>query len=349
VIRRAATALLAGLVLAACGGSGGGASPSGSPAKELRLGYFANVTHATPVVGVAKGVVAKDLGSTKLTTQVFNAGPAAMEALFAGSIDAAYVGPNPAVNAYIKSRGEALRLIAGATSGGAELVVKPSIASPSQLKGTKLATPQLGNTQDVALRYWLSKHGMRTDSTGGGDVSVQPSDNATIVTAFKAGQIDGAWVPEPYASRLVLEGGGKVLLDERDLWPRGQFVTTTLAVSATFLQQHPQTVEALLRGQVDANDWIAAHPADAAATVNAQLGKLSGKPLPGPVMDRAWSEIAVTNDPLAATLRTSADHAVAVGLLKKPDLKGIYEVAPLNRVLAERKRAPVDASGLGRA
>jgi NitT/TauT family transport system substrate-binding protein len=340
----AVTAAL-GLLLVACG-STSSSSSNGAPAKELRLGFFANMTHATPLVGVAKGFYTKQLGSTKLSTQVFNAGPAAMEALFAGSIDATYVGPNPAINAYVKSKGQALRLIAGATSGGAELVVKPSITSPAQLKGAKLATPQLGNTQDVALRYWLSQHGLKSDTTGGGDVSIQPSDNSTIVTGFGQGQIDGAWVPEPYASRLV-QAGGKVLVDERSLWPKEQFVTTTLAVSTTFLRAHPQTVQALLRGQLDANAWIAANPDEAKATVNAQLATLTGKPLPTPVIDRAWSEIAITNDPLASTLQASADHAVKVGLLQKPQLHGIYDLAPLNQVLAEKKLPTVTDGGLG--
>lgn len=337
--------VVAALLLAACGASGSG-SGAGTPAKALRLGFFANLTHATALVGVANGTFAKDLGSTKLSTQVFNAGPAAMEALFAGSIDATYVGPNPAINAYVKSHGQAIRLVAGATSGGAELVVRPGIASPAQLRGTKLATPQLGNTQDVALRYWLSQHGMRTDTTGGGDVSVQPSDNATIVTAFQAGRIDGAWVPEPYASRLV-QAGGRVLVDERSLWPHGQFVTTTLAVSTAFLKEHPQTVAALLRGQVDTNAWIEANPGGAKAAVNAELGRLAGKPLPDAVLDRAWSEMRITNDPLALSLRASADHAVKMGLLQLPNLHGIYDLAPLNQVLKAKRLPAVSDGGLG--
>jgi NitT/TauT family transport system substrate-binding protein len=333
------------VLAAACGGSGGSGSTGGAPS-QLRLGVFANVTHASGLVGINQGLLAKELGSTKLSTAKFNAGPSAMEALLAGSIDATYVGPSPAVNAYVKSHGEALRLVAGATSGGAELVVKPSITAPDQLRGKKVATPELGNTQDVALRYWLAQIGLKTNTTGGGDVSIQPTDNASIVTAFRAGQLDGAWVPEPYASQLVLQGGGKVLVDEKSLWPQGTFVTTTLAVSKTFLDDHPDTVRALLRGQVATNAWIAAHPAEAKAAVNAQLAKLAGKPLPANVLDRAWGEIQVTNDPLAGSLKTGTDHAVQVGLLKQPNLKGIYDLRPLNDVLRSQNQPQVQDAGL---
>lgn len=341
-----AAALGALLLAAACGGTAGGSSSNGGAPSQLRLGVFANVTHASGLVGINQGFLQKDLGSTKLSTAKFNAGPSAMEALLGGSIDATYVGPSPAVNAYVKSHGEALRLVSGATSGGAELVVKPSITAPDQLRGKKLATPELGNTQDVALRYWLTQIGLKTNTTGGGDVSIQPTDNSSIVTAFRAGQLDGAWVPEPYASQLVLTGGGKVLVDEKDLWPQGTFVTTTLAVSKQFLDQHPDTVRALLRGQVDTNAWIASHPTEARAAVNAQLGRMAGKPLPQNVLDRAWGEIQVTNDPLASSLKTSTDHAVQVGLLKQPDLKGIYDLKPLNDVLKSKGQPPVGDAGL---
>jgi NitT/TauT family transport system substrate-binding protein len=323
------------------GGSGGAAS-------ELRLGFFANVTHATPLVGVEKGFYTKELGSTKLKTQVFNAGPAAVEAIFAGSLDAAYLGPNPAINAFSKSKGEAIRIIAGATSGGASLVVKPDIASAAQLRGKKIATPQLGGTQDVALRAWLGSQGLKTETSGKGDVNIlADTQNAQTLSLFQAGKIDGGWLPEPWASRLVLEAGGKVLQDERKLWPGGKFVTTHLVVSAKFLRKYPDTVAALLRGQVAANDWVSKNPADAKAAVNAQLGKLAGKPLKPDVIDRAWSNIEVTNDPVAGSLATSAQHAEQVGLLKQTDLKGIYDLGPLNEILRKANQPAVSDAGLG--
>jgi NitT/TauT family transport system substrate-binding protein len=345
-----ATLTLLSVVSSACGSSSASDSSSAKdkgPASTLRLGFFANITHATALVGVDKGLYAKELGSTQLKTQVFNAGPAAVEAIFAGAVDATYVGPNPAINAFSKSHGEAVRIIAGATSGGAQLVVKPSIASAAQLKGKKLATPQRGNTQDVALRAWLASQGLKTDLQGGGDVSVNPADNATTLQAFKTGQIDGAWVPEPWASRLVLEGGGKVLVDEASLWPQGKFVTTQLLVTTKFLKEHPETVAALLRAQVAINDWIAKNPADAKAAANDELQKLSGKALKPAVLDRAWSKIQITNDPVAPSLAASAEHATAAGLLKKTDLHGIYDLGPLNQALGKAGKPAVSDGGLG--
>ncbi len=228
-------------------------------APELRLGYFANVTHAPAIVGVDEGFFADELGDTKLTTQIFNAGPAAVEALFAGALDATYIGPNPAINAFVQSDGEAVRIIAGATSGGAQLVVREGIDGPEDLEGKNIATPQLGNTQDVALRAWLTDKGLENDVAGGGDVTITPTANADTLQLFQAGELDGAWVPEPWASRLVLEAGAEVLVDEKDLWPEGEFVTTHLIVRTEFLEQYPGTVEALLRGHVESVEWIKAN------------------------------------------------------------------------------------------
>jgi NitT/TauT family transport system substrate-binding protein len=347
--QRAVAALVgavAGLGLTACGSSAAD-SPAG-PAAQLRLGYFPNLTHATPVVGVAKGYLATALGSTELSVQTFNAGPAEMEALVSGDLDAAYVGPSPAVNAFARSHGQALRIVAGAASGGASLVVRPGIGTAADLKGRHIASPQLGNTQDVALRTWLKSHGLTPSSaTGPGDVSVEPTENATALQLFTAGKLDGAWVPEPWASRLVLDGGGKVLVDERTLWPAGAFATTLLVVRTAYLNQHPQTVRALIDGQLAANDWIAKNPAAAKATLNAELKRLTAKALTPAVLDRAFGELTVTNDPLAATLRTSAQHAVDAGLLKQVDLTGIVDLRQLNAALAARNLPAVSDAGLG--
>src|SRR5215212_11604144 len=190
--------------LAACGGDSSADSGSGGTADELRLGYFANVTHAPAVIGVQEGLFADELGDTKLTTQVFNAGPDVVEALFAGALDAAYIGPSPTLNAYGQSDGDAIRIIAGAASGGAQLVVRDGIDSAQDLEGTTLASPQLGNTQDVALRTWLTGQGLDNNVDGGGDVTIAPTANSDVLNLFQSGDLDGAWVPEPYASRLVL-------------------------------------------------------------------------------------------------------------------------------------------------
>ena len=346
----AATAVVL-LGVAACGSSdpspsGGGSSTT---AGTLRLGYFPNVTHAVPLVGVAKGLYAKRLGATALETQTFNAGPAEVEALLSGNLDAGYIGPNPAINAFAKTNGAAVRIIAGATSGGAALIVQPGIGSVADLKGKRLATPQLGNTQDVALRAWLKSNGLTPSSQSEqGDVQVEPSENATTLQLFQDKKIDGAWVPEPWASRLVLDGGGKVLLDEKTLWPGGRFVTTHLIVRTEFLEKYPATVKALLEGQLDAVALIGKNPAEARTTVNAEIEKITTKALKGPVLDRAWSNIEITNDPVASSLKKSADDAVAAGLLKEVDLKGIYDLRLLREVLAARGGGAVDDAGLAK-
>jgi NitT/TauT family transport system substrate-binding protein len=315
----------------------------------LHLGYFANVTHAAAIIGVNRGLIAKELGATKLETQIFDAGPAAVEALFGGSLDAAYIGPNPAINAFARSDGKAIRIIAGATSGGAQFVVRQGIDSARDLRGATLASPELGNTQDVALRAWLSKQGLRNSVRGGGDVTITPTKNADTLQLIKSGKLDGAWVPEPWASRLVLEAGAKVLVNERDLWPGGQFVTTNLIVRTEFLERHPQTVEALLRGHVDAVQWATQNPAEAKTVVNDGINALTGKPLTPEVVDRAWQNLTMTEDPIAASLQRSAENAVAAGVAtNQVDLHGIYELSILNRILTQRSLPSVSAGGLGK-
>jgi NitT/TauT family transport system substrate-binding protein len=317
---------------------------------KIRLGYFANITHAIPVYGVQKGIFAKHLGSTKLETQIFNAGPAAIEALFGGSLDATYVGPNPAINAFAKSKGEAVRIIAGATTGGASLVVQRDggINTAADLKGKTIATPQKGGTQDVALRAYLQENGIKVG--GGKDaVNVLNTENATTLEQFKAKQIAGGWLPEPWASRLVLEGGGKVLVDEKTRWPEGKFVTTHLLVSTNFLTKHPDVVKRLLEAHVESAALINKDPADAKTTINAALKTLTGKQLKPDVLDRAFAQITVTSDPAAASLAKSKDNAVKAKLLEDVDLKGIYDLTLLNEVLKAAGAPAVDDAGLGKA
>jgi NitT/TauT family transport system substrate-binding protein len=342
------------LVLAACGGSSAAAGSAGSPssgsatAPELRLGYFANLTHAAALIGVQQGDFTQQLGSTKLATQVFNAGPDEVEALFAGALDAAYIGPSPTINAYGQSSGDAIRIIAGAASGGAELVVRDGIDKPGDLKGTKLATPQLGNTQDVALRTWLTSQGLKNSVTGGGDVTVAPTANSDVLNLFQGGKLDGAWVPEPYASRLVIQGKGHVLVDEKDLWPAGRFVTTHLVVRTEFLDEYPGTVAALLRGHVAAVRYAEKDPAGAKELVNAGLVAAGSKALDKATINRAWTEMTVTYDPIASTLKKSAANGVTAGtVVKAVDLKGIYDLVPLNHILSALTLSPVSAGGLG--
>lgn len=326
--------LAAGLVgvigIAACGG-GGGASDT------LRLGYFANITHAPAIIGVDRGFFEDALGpDVKLELVTFNSGTEAIEALFAGSIDASFIGPNPAISGYQKSDGEALRIVAGTTSGGASLVVREGINSVEDLAGTTLATPSLGNTQDVALRKWLADEGFETDTSAGGDVSIRPQENADTLTTFIDGQIDGAWVPEPWATRLVLEGGGKVLLDEAELWPGGDFVTTHLIVGKEYLKSNKEIVSNLISGLVDSLDWIAANEDEAKSEVNAGIKAITSKELKQETIDGAWDKLRFTFDPIASSLIVSKDNAVSVGLLEEVDLSDIYDLSLLNAILKDR-------------
>ena len=326
-----------------------GSAAAGTAAGTLRLGYFANVTHAAAVLGVADGTFAKSLGSTKLETQVFNAGPAAIEALNADAIDAAFLGPSPAINSYVKSKGESLRIVAGATANGASLVVKPDITSVAQLKGKSIATPQLGGTQDVALREYLFKAGLKVQTNGGSDVDVVNQDNSQTLDLFKSGQVDGAWLPEPWASRLVLDAGAKTLVDEASLWPGKQFPTTILIVGKKFLDEHPDTVRALVSGELSAINEINADPTKSSAAVNDAIGKLTGKKLSDAVIASSFKNIKVTDDPLVSTYNTSSQHAVDGGLLKSvPDISGIVDLRILNGLLKVAGKPPVAASGLGK-
>jgi len=310
----------------------------------LHLGYFPNLTHATALVGVHEGIFAKALGTgVKLSTATFNAGPAEVQALFAGALDAAYLGPNSAISGFTQSGGAAIVVVSGATSGGAALVVKSSITSAAQLKGAKLATPQLGNTQDVALRSWLKAQGFKTDTLGGGDVSILPQANSTAVTAFQTGAIDGGWLPEPYATQLV-QAGGHVLVDERTLWPGGKFATTLLVVRKAFLKAHPDVVKALIEGQVQANDFVNSHPQQAQADAAAEIATISGKAPSSKVVTAAWPDLTFTDDPVAASIQTAADHAVAVGIGKKVTLTGLVDVTILNQVLSATGEPTVASS-----
>ncbi|MET1086111.1 MAG: ABC transporter substrate-binding protein [Arthrobacter sp.] len=327
------------------------AAPAGNPAAELKLGYFGNVTHAPALVGVSQGYIAKELGDTKLTTQIFNAGPAAIEALNAGAIDATYIGPNPAINSFVKSGGESVNIIAGAAAGGAQLVVRPEITSAADLKGKTLASPQLGGTQDVALRAWLATQGYKTNVDGSGDVAINPTENAQTLKLFQDGKLDGAWLPEPWASRLVLTAGAKVLVDEKDLWDgslsgkAGEFPTTILIVSKTFAAEHPDTVKALLKGHVKSVEWLNSASADEKATViNAALKEAAGAELKADVIERSLKNIVFTVDPLAGTYPKLLKDGVEAGTTKQADINGIFDLTALNEVTGEK----TSAAGLGK-
>ena len=321
-------------------------------APKVRIGFFANLTHAPALVAQQLRLFEQNLNreGTQVEYVLFNAGPAVIEAMKGGAIDVAYIGPNPSITGYNSTNGTLLKVVSGATSGGAYLVVKPGINTVADLRGKKIATPQLGNTQDVALRSWLKTQGLQTTVADGGDVTVIPTENAQSLTLFKRGDIDGARVPEPWASRLVLEAGAKVLLDEKTLWPpSGQYVTTNIIASQPFLNQYPGTVRSVLQANNTAIRYIAANVLKSKDIVQEQITKWTGKPLPDAVINRSWGNVRFTWDPLPLTLKQGADDAVSIGLLSlgSKGLSGIYDLRLLNSVLAASKARTVTAGGLG--
>ncbi|MDP2289956.1 MAG: ABC transporter substrate-binding protein, partial [Actinomycetota bacterium] len=348
----AALVVVGTLVLGACGDDAdpgtSGSEPTGQSVADggaaalegtVRLGYFPNVTHAPALVGMAQGTFTEALGDgVDLKSFTFNAGTEAVEAMLSESLDITLIGPSPAINAFSRSNGEAIRIVAGSTSGGAYLVVKPEITSVEQLAGTTLATPSLGNTQDVALRAWLQESGLEATPEGGGDVSILPQSNSTTLESFISGAIDGAWVPEPWATRLIEEGGGTVLVDERDLWPDtgGEYVTTHVIVRTEFLGDHPDLAKAVLVGLADAVDLINADSAAAQADVVAQITEITGSAPSADVIAAGFANLTFTLDPIAASLQKSADDAVSVGLLEAVELDGIYDLTLLDEILTER-------------
>jgi NitT/TauT family transport system substrate-binding protein len=353
-INRTTTALtvlgLTAMMLAGCASASadqGSGDAKGDDLSEVRLGYFANVTHAPALVGLSEGLFQDALGDVDLKTEVFNAGPAAIEALSAGAIDATYIGPNPAINTFIQSGGESANIIASATSGGAALVVNDSIQDASDLKGKNIATPQLGNTQDVALRSWLADEGFETSTSGGGDVTITPTENAQTLTLFQDGQLDGAWLPEPWVSRLVVEAGAHVLVNEADLWPDGNFPTTVLLVRKDFAKEHPEVVEELLEGHIASVAWLDEHADEAPAVINDALEEATGKKLSDEVLARALENVTFTVDPHADAFETLVKNGLAAGTQKEGSIDGLFDLAPLNKLLTDAGEDTVSAAGLG--
>jgi NitT/TauT family transport system substrate-binding protein len=336
-----AAAIGAALLLAGCSsaasssGSAGTSNAGGSAPVTVRLGLLSNITHAPALIALKEGFFTKALGSAgTLKATAFSAGTEETTAILAGQLDAAYVGPNPAITAWQKAGN--IQVISGAATGGASIVVKKGITSAAQLKGKSLATPSLGNTQDVALRYWLKQHGLSTTETGGGDAFIKPTKpNSAAVLQFKSGQIAGASEPAPYDIQMVSDGG-TVLLNEPG-------VTTLLMVTKSFLSAHPDIVSDLLKAQVQANAFIKSGPAKAQADANAELASYTGKPLAADLVAASFKEITFTDDPNAASLKSDASQAVSLGLLDPVNLDGIFNLGPLNKVLAAAGESQVSS------
>ncbi|MGB9002398.1 MAG: ABC transporter substrate-binding protein [Nitrosotalea sp.] len=322
-----------------------GHSAYASDLSTIRVGYFPNLTHAPAVIGIENGDFQKILGNVTVEPYVFNAGPSEIEALFANQIDVAYVGPGPTINGYVKSDGD-LRVISGVASGGASFVVRndSGIESVQDFVGKKFSSPQLGNTQDIALRTYLINNGYQTTDNGG-SVTVQPASNSDIVTLMLKKSIDGAWVPEPWVTVLLHQANGRIFVDERDLWPEGKFVVTDIVVRAEFLNEHPAVIKKLLEANVDEINWINNNPDQARQEFNTALNQLTGKTIPDDQLKEAFSRLALTYDPIASSLYQEANNTYKVGFLDSlPDLSGIFDLTLLNQVLTEKGLAQVSSN-----
>jgi len=339
-MRRVTAAVMVGaalLLAAGCSSSSSSSSSAGTTSNNngstdpapvtVRLGFLENITHASALIGLKQGYFSSALGSAgTLKATAFSTGTEETTAILAGQLDAAYVGPNPAINAWQKSNGTAIKIVSGAATGGASVVVTKGITSAAQLKGKTLATPSLGNTQDVALRYWLKQNGIATTATGGGDASIKPTTpNSAAVLEFKSGQIAGGSEPAPYDIEMVADGG-TVLYTEPG-------VTTVLVVTQSFLSAHPAIVADLIKAQIQANTFIKTNPTAAQADANAELASYTGKALKPSLVAAAFKEITFTNDPDESSLTTDASQAVSLGLLKPVNLNGIFDLGPLNQAL----------------
>ncbi|HSD04781.1 MAG TPA: ABC transporter substrate-binding protein [Nitrosopumilaceae archaeon] len=334
-----AAAIIVAVIISSYSGMQLSGNNNSGTADTIRIGYFPNINHAQAVIGLGNDNFQKTLGDVKIETQIFNAGPSAIESLLANRVDVTYVGPNPAINGYIKSEGEALRIISGAASGGAVFVVRndAGINSVNDFADKKFASPQLGNTQDVALRSYLLKNGFKTTENGG-NVEVIPAKIPDILTLMLKNEIDGAWIPEPWGAKLVKETNSRIFLDERDLWSEGKFVTAHIIVNTEYLKNHPDTIKKLLEAHVDETIWINEHKEESIKDFNFELEKLTGKTIPEDEIRDAFSRLEITYDPAKESLFKSADNAFEIGFLgeTRPDLSEIYDLSILNEILKER-------------
>jgi NitT/TauT family transport system substrate-binding protein len=335
--------VVVGLLTSACASS---ATRARGSAEVLRLGIFPNLTHAPGFVALGEGIFDEVLAPTKVETTVFNSGTDAGNALLGGSIDATYIGPGPATSLFLESDG-GVAVVSGAVSGGASFVVRKGagIDGPEDLPGKKVAVPGIGNTQDIALRAWLEENGLKTNDEGG-DVSVLEVDNPELPQLFEAGQLDAAWEPEPYPSLLVEQGLANVYVDEADLWPNGEFVTTHLLVSTTYMDAHPEIVGKLVEANVEAIRFLNESPDEAKATAQAQLIQAGAPSLDQVVVDAAWDKLTFTWDPIAASLEEGARNAFELGYIEQnPErILDLYRLEDLNAVLAEAGERPVEVA-----
>lgn len=303
--------------------------------QTIRLAYFPNLTHAPALAGMAREEFTRALPhGVSIDPKIFNAGPEEMEALLAGEVDLGYTGPSPAINTYLKTHGKALRVLAGACSGGSSLVALPDagVNTVRDLDGKRVAVPQLGGTQDVSLRHFMEREGLRPKESGG-TVQVMPIKNPDILSLMQRKEIHAAWVPEPWATRIIAQAGARRVIDERDLWPKGEYSTTVVVARTQFLEAHPDLVDAILSAHLRTVAWLQAHPAEGQEAVNAELKRLTGKPLPEDVLKDAWTRLTFTAEPQAPSIQMMAQSAAEAGYLKQADLdiRGLFSLDSLER------------------
>ena len=295
---------------------------------KLRIAYFPNIGHAVPIIGVEKGFFQSGVGNDVLIeTRVFDSGPQVIESLFANSVDLAYVGPGPAVNGFLNSQNKNVNILAGAASGGASFIVHPDseINNPSDFNGKKIAAPQIGNTQDVSLRHYLSEHGLKPAEKGG-NVVVYNIPNPDIYTLFVKGEVDGAWVAEPWATILETELNGKRLFNEEKLWPNNEFASVLLIGNSDYIKQNPELVSNFMNSHHKTVDWINENPIDTRNAFNGFLDSYLGRSLSDDVVDISLTNLKITSDPLLNSVYSFAEKADALGYLGRNgyDLTGIF-------------------------
>ena len=295
---------------------------------KIRIAYFPNIGHAIPIVGMEQGFFEKSLGNdVQIETRVFDSGPQAIESLFANSVDLVYVGPGPAITGFLNSENHNVKILAGAASGGASFIVHPSseIRLASDFAGKKIAAPQIGNTQDVSLRSYLSEHGLKSADKGG-SVIIYNIPNPDIYTLFVKGDIDGAWVAEPWATILETELGGKRLFHEEEFWPNKEFASVLLIGNVDYVEKHPQVISNFLMSHHETAIWINQNPVDTRIIFNDFLKSYLGKSISDDVADVALSNIVITDDPKSDSVHSFAKKADALGYLGRNgyDLTGIF-------------------------
>lgn len=305
----------------------------------VRVAFFPNIGHSIAIVGMEKGIFSEKLGNqTTIKTRLFDSGPQVIESMFANEIDIAYVGPGPAINGFLKSDGQALKILAGASSGGVSLVVHPDsgITSPADFSGKRIAAPQIGNTQDVSLRSFLYQNNLKPVEKGG-SVYVINVVNPDIFTLFSKGELDAALVPEPWATRLVQQLGGIRLFQEKELWPDQKFSSAVLIVRSDFLEKHPDIVHKWVEAHVQTSDWINDHLDETETIFNDFLKKNTGKTLQPQLLHESFSNLQITYDPIESSINTFAERANSLGYLGREgySLEGIFYTGPLDSITKE--------------